>query len=108
MTAYRPPLQKLHRLKRLLNIRDFILQPERAPLGISLHELVLAIPHTISKTDHQSEYRGDARNHLLKVLECALDFCARGDVVLDAVDEGRVRDSSRVGGGIFAADAGLL
>lgn len=45
----------------------------------------------------------DARDHLLEALEHALDVGAGGDVVLDAVDEGRERDAARVGRGIFAS-----
>ncbi len=44
----------------------------------------------------------DRRDHLLEALHRAVDFGARGDVVFDFVDEGRVGYPSRVRGGVFA------
>lgn len=45
---------------------------------------------------------GDSRNHLLELVHRRLDVSARCDIVLDLVDERRVRYASRVGGRIFA------
>ena len=43
------------------------------------------------------------RDHLLEPLQHALDVGARGDIVLDPVDEGGVGYAARVGGGVFVS-----
>ena len=48
---------------------------------------------------------GSARDHLLEAAHRALDLGARGDIVLDLVDERREGDAAGVGGGIFANGA---
>ena len=52
--------------------------------------------------------RKNVRYHLLKVLEGALDFGARRNIVFDLVDERRVGDASRVGGRIFTNNRSIV